>query len=413
MQHVTFDVSMVDEDFFADGSMFDGSSIAGWKAINESDMVLMPDVETAHIDPFFQQTTLAIFCDILDPITGEAYSRDPRMTAKKAEAFLPRPASATPSSSARKRNSSCSTTCASTAQYNTGFTPRFRGTAVQLRHRIRGGNLGHRPRTKGGYFPVPPIDLPGHALRNAVGHAKMGLTGKAPPRSGAAQHELGMKFSTLTAMADNLQLYKYVVHNVAHAYGKTATFMPKPVFGDNGSGMHVHQSIWKDGKPRCSPATSMRACPRPACTTSAASSSTPRPSTPSPTRRPTPTSVWCRVLKRRSARLLGAQPFGLDAAFRTCRPPRASASSPLPGSGRQPVPGLRRHADGRPRRHREQDPSGRRDGQGPLRPAGGRAQGHPDRCGSLREALESLDADRDFLKPAASSTTTRSTPTSS
>ncbi len=252
MQHVTFDKSLVDADFFEDGQMFDGSSIAGWKAINESDMVLMPDTDTAIIDPFFQHTTLAIFCDILDPISGQAYARDPRTTAKKAETYL------------------ASTGIGDTAffgpeaeffifddvrwntdPHNTGY--RFDSTELPANtgREYMTGNMGHRPGPKGGYFPVPPVDSEQDMRSDML--AIMGDIGLEPEKHhhevAPAQHELGMKFSTLTTMADRLQLYKYVIHNVAASYGKTATFMPKPYFNDNGSGMHVHQSIWNKGKP--------------------------------------------------------------------------------------------------------------------------------------------------------------------
>jgi len=252
MQHVTIDASIVDDEMFADGVMFDGSSIAGWKAINESDMVLMPDVETAHTDPFFAQSTMVVFCDILDPISGEAYNRDPRTTAKKAEAYL--------------AASGVGDTCYFGPEaeffifddvkykadpYNTGFKLDSSELPSNDDEDYETGNLGHRPRIKGGYFPVPPIDS-GQDMRSEMLSvmAEMGVSvEKHHHEVAAAQHELGIKFDTLTRNADKLQIYKYVIHQVANAYGKSATFMPKPVFGDNGSGMHVHQSIWKGGKP--------------------------------------------------------------------------------------------------------------------------------------------------------------------
>ncbi len=252
MQHVTMDTSLVDEELFADGTMFDGSSIAGWKAINESDMILMPDPETAYIDPFFAQTTMCLVCDILEPATGEGYNRDPRSTAKRAEAYV------------KSGGFGDTITMGPEAEffvfddvrfkadpYNTGFKldstelPSNTDTEYEI------GNMGHRPRTKGGYFPVPPVDsLQDMRSEMLSVMAEMGVAvEKHHHEVAAAQHELGLKFQTLTKVADNMQIYKYVVHQVAHAYGKTATFMPKPVFGDNGTGMHVHQSIWADGKP--------------------------------------------------------------------------------------------------------------------------------------------------------------------
>ena len=252
MQHVTFDASMVDEDLFEDGTMFDGSSISGWKAINESDMVLMPDASTADIDPFYQQETLTMFCDILEPDTGEPYNRDPRGTTKKAENYI--------------KSAGIGDTVYfgpeaeffvfddvrwSTEGHNTGYSMDSVEGPYNSNTQYTGGNMGHRPAAGGGYFPVPPIDHEQDMRTEML--AVMTELGLEPEKHhhevAPSQHELGMKYSTLLTMADRLQLYKYIVQNVAHAYGKTATFMPKPVYGDNGTGMHVHQSIWKEGKP--------------------------------------------------------------------------------------------------------------------------------------------------------------------
>jgi glutamine synthetase len=251
MQHVTFDSSLVDEDMMSEGTMFDGSSISGWKAINESDMVLLPDAEGAHVDPFFQQPTLAVFCDILEP-SGASYNRDPRSIAKKAEAYIAQAGVGdTVYFGPEAEFFVFDDVRWMTGQAETGYAidsvemPQNSGT------RYENGNMGHRPGPKGGYFPVPPIDS-GQDLRGEMLTVmdQIGLAVEKHHHEVApAQHELGLKFSTLTVMADRMQLYKYVVHNVAHAYGKTATFMPKPMWNDNGSGMHVHQSIWKDGKP--------------------------------------------------------------------------------------------------------------------------------------------------------------------
>lgn len=252
MQHVTFDLSMVDEEFLTEGTMFDGSSIAGWKAINESDMVMVPDLATAAIDPFFQQTTLALFCDVLEPATRQPYSRDPRRSAKAAEIWL--------------RATGIGDTAYfgpeaeffvfddvrwSTDPWNTAYSFDSTELPSNTGKVYEGGNMGHRPGPKGGYFPMPPVDS-GQDLRGEM-LAIMGELGLKPEKHhhevAPAQHELGLKFSTLTTMADRMQLYKYVIHNVAAAYGKSATFMAKPFFRDNGSGMHVHQSIWRDGQP--------------------------------------------------------------------------------------------------------------------------------------------------------------------
>ena len=252
MQHVTFDSSMVDGDFFEDGAMFDGSSIDGWKAINDSDMVLMPDTATAKMDPFFQEKTLTLMCDILEPGTMQPYGRDPRSTAKKAETYL--------------KTSGVGDTAYfgpeaeffifddvrwNTAAHETGYGFDSDELPANTGTRYEHGNMGHRPAPGGGYFPVPPVDSAQDMRTEMLSVMdELGLNPEKHHHEVApAQHELGMKFSTLVQMADHLQLYKYVVQNVAAAWGKTATFMPKPYYGDNGSGMHVHQSIWKDGKP--------------------------------------------------------------------------------------------------------------------------------------------------------------------
>ena len=252
MQHLTMDAKLIDEDAFAEGIMFDGSSIAGWKAINESDMTLMMDPETATIDPFFAQPTLAIFCDILEPSTGEAYNRDPRTTAKKALAYLQSTGVGDTAFFGPEAEFFIFDDVRFSAEpYNTGFLLDCAELPTNMWSEYEGGNLGHRPRTKGGYFPVPPIDSAQDLRSDMLMYmAEMGVeTEKHHHEVGAAQHELGMKFDTLVRCADKLQIYKYCIHQTAQAYGKTATFMPKPVFGDNGTGMHVHQSIWKDGKP--------------------------------------------------------------------------------------------------------------------------------------------------------------------
>ncbi|MEO8137665.1 MAG: type I glutamate--ammonia ligase, partial [Betaproteobacteria bacterium] len=252
MQHVTFDLSMVDKDLFVDGTMFDGSSIAGWKAINESDMLLMPDPSSARIDPFFQNTTLAIMCDILNPNDNTAYNRDPRMMAKKAENYLKSGGFGDTAYFGPEAEFFVFDDVRwNTDPNNMGYSFDDRELPFNTGKQYEGGNMGHRPGPKGGYFPVPPIDsLQDMRSEMLTLMSEMGLQPeKHHHEVAAAQHELGMRFNTLVQMADNMQLYKYIVHNVAHSYGKTATFMPKPYFKDNGSGMHVHQSIWKDGNP--------------------------------------------------------------------------------------------------------------------------------------------------------------------
>ncbi|NNE83136.1 MAG: type I glutamate--ammonia ligase [Alphaproteobacteria bacterium] len=251
-QHTAQHVSTVNDDFFTDGIMFDGSSIAGWKAINESDMTLMPDPASAVMDPFTAQPQLILFCDILEPTTGEPYARDPRSTAKKAEAYM------------RSTGAGDTAYFGPEAEFFVFDDVRFDVSMNQTFYQIDSeegpynsgtefpeGNFGHRPGIKGGYFPVPPVDSMTDMRAEMVTQMiAMGLEMEKHHHEVApSQHELGQKFNTLLRTADQTQIYKYCVQMVAHQYGKSATFMPKPVLDDNGSGMHVHQSIWKDGKP--------------------------------------------------------------------------------------------------------------------------------------------------------------------
>lgn len=251
-QHVSLPVSHFDEEKFTAGHAFDGSSMAGWKGIEASDMQLMPDPDTANIDPFFEEPTLFMQCDVIDPADGKAYDRDPRSIAKRAEAYLK------------------ASGLGDTAYF--GPEPeffmfdgvRFDNQPGQTFYEIDEyqapwnsgakfdtGNRGHRPRTKGGYFPVPPVDGT-HNIRAemALVLEQLGIPVEVFHHEvgGAGQNEIGTRFSTLVQRADWTQLQKYVIWNVAERYGKTVTFMPKPYPGDNGSGMHVHQSVWKDGQ---------------------------------------------------------------------------------------------------------------------------------------------------------------------
>jgi glutamine synthetase len=252
MQHVTQHTDTIDADSLAEGFMFDGSSIAGWKAINESDMTLMPDLSRFYIDPFFAQPTLALFCDVLDPATMQPYDRDPRSTAKAALAHM---ASAGIAETAYF-GPEAEFFLFDDVKYEVGMnTGMYKLDSVEGPYNTardyEEGNMGHRPGVKGGYFPVPPIDS-GQDIRSEMLSvmSEMGVpVEKHHHEVAPSQHELGMMFGTLIETADNLQLYKYSVHQVAHAYGVSATFMPKPIVGDNGSGMHVHQSLWKDGNP--------------------------------------------------------------------------------------------------------------------------------------------------------------------
>ena len=252
VQHVTMDVTCVDEDMFEEGVAFDGSSIAGWKDISQSDMMLMPDLATGHIDPFFAQSTMAFYCDITEPDTGEYYERDPRGIARKAENYLKQTGVGDTAYFGPEPEFFVFDDVRFSAEpYNCGFKLDSSELPSNCDTEYEMGNLGHRPRTKGGYFPVPPVDSAQDIRSEMLSVLKdMGVSvEKHHHEVAAAQHELGIMFDTLSVNADKLQIYKYAVHQVAHAYGKTATFMPKPVYGDNGTGMHVHQSIWKDGKP--------------------------------------------------------------------------------------------------------------------------------------------------------------------
>ncbi len=251
-QHLTMVSDVINDDSFEDGVMFDGSSIAGWKAINESDMALIPDISTAVMDPFSAQPSMIVFCDIMEPTTGQSYNRDPRSIAKNASTYL------------------TSTGLGDTAYFGTEaeffvfddvrFDVQSHGAFYEFDSEegpytsgrdYADGNIGHRPGIKGGYFPVPPVDSSPDLRAEMVTVMKeMGLTmDKHHHEVAPSQHELGMAFDTMIRTADNMQIYKYCVHMVAHTFGKTATFMPKPVSGDNGSGMHTHQSIWNAGKP--------------------------------------------------------------------------------------------------------------------------------------------------------------------
>ncbi|MEO8386319.1 MAG: type I glutamate--ammonia ligase, partial [Betaproteobacteria bacterium] len=251
-QHVSVPSKMFLADKFSEGHAFDGSSIAGWKGIQASDMLLMPDPDSARMDPFTDEPTLILTCDVVEPTDGKGYDRDPRSLAKRGEAYLK------------------SSGLGDTAYF--GPEPEFfvfdsvtwsvdmSGSHVKIKSSeapwssgedFEGGNMGHRPPVKGGYFPVPPVDSL-QDIRSAMCLAleEQGVTVEVHHHEVAApgQCEIGTLFNSLVKRADWLQILKYTVHNVAHSYGKTATFMPKPVVGDNGSGMHVHQSIWKDGQ---------------------------------------------------------------------------------------------------------------------------------------------------------------------
>ena len=251
-QHLTMVASVLGEDELEDGLMFDGSSIEGWKAINESDMILKPDLDAVYDDPFSATPMLVIFCDIVEPSTGEGYARDPRTTAKRAEAYV----ASTGIGDTVYVGPEAEFFMFDDVRFETGYNKSgFEIDDIELPtntgRSYEGGNLGHRPRAKGGYFPVAPVDSAVDIRAEMVSTMlELGLPcDKHHHEVAAAQHELGLTFGTLTETADRMQIYKYVVHQVAHAYGKTATFMPKPIKEDNGSGMHTHMSIWDKGTP--------------------------------------------------------------------------------------------------------------------------------------------------------------------
>ncbi|MDV6253236.1 glutamate--ammonia ligase [Vibrio sp. EA2] len=250
-QHISIPAHQIDADFFEEGKMFDGSSVAGWKGINESDMVMMPDASSAVLDPFTEDATLNIRCDILEPATMQGYDRDPRSIAKRAEDFM------------RSTGVADTVLIGPEPEFflfdDVKFATDMSGSFFKIDDveaawntgsDYEEGNKGHRPGVKGGYFPVAPVDS-SQDIRSAMCliMEEMGLVVEAHHHevATAGQNEIATRFNTLTTKADEIQIYKYVVHNVAHAFGKTATFMPKPLVGDNGSGMHVHQSLAKDG----------------------------------------------------------------------------------------------------------------------------------------------------------------------
>jgi glutamine synthetase len=382
-QHVTVPVSHFDEDKFSSGHAFDGSSIAGWKGIEASDMLLMPDPATANIDPFFEESTLIMNCDVVEPADGKSYDRDPRSIAKRAEAYL--------------KASGIGDTAYfgpepeffifdnvrwSTDPSNTFYEIEEYEAPWNTGAKLEGGNRGHRPTVKGGYFPVPPVD----STQDMRAEMSLVLESLGIPVevfhhevAGAGQNEIGTKFSTLVERADWTMLQKYVIQNVANAYGKTATFMPKPYHGDNGSGMHVHQSVWKDGKNLFAGdgyaglsefalyyiggiikhARALNAITNPG------------------------TNSYKRLVPAfrgaGEARLFGQEPLGFDPHPVRGQPEGPPRRGPLPRSPDEPLPGLCGPADGGSGRRGKQDPSGRSRHQGPLPPAAGGRQAGADR----------------------------------
>ena len=300
-QHTTVPAAMLSEASFEDGFGFDGSSIRGWQPIHASDMLLIPDPSTAVMDPFTGHPTLSLICDIADPITRESYSRDPRYIAKKAEEYL----KSTKIGDTAFFGPEAEFFIFDDVRFDQGPNFAFYNVdSVEAKWntgRDEGPNLGYKTRHKEGYFPVPPSDtLVDLRTEMCLEMAKVGIEVEAQHHEVASggQCEIDMRYSTLRHMADNLMWFKYIIKNVARRHGRTVTFMPKPIYGDNGSGMHVHQSIWKDGKP-CLRVMVMQVCLRWPCGTLGAFSNMPRPSVLSPTQRPTVIVAWCRGMRPR------------------------------------------------------------------------------------------------------------------
>ncbi len=250
-QHLSIPARRLNEDSFTDGQMFDGSSVAGWKGINESDMILMPDASTAVLDPFTDEPSINITCDVVEPSTGEGYERDPRSIANRAEAYLKASGIADVAYFGPENEFFVFDDVRWTTEMgHTSYQIDSEEADWNTGKAYEDGNVGHRPGVKGGYFPVPPVDSL-HDMRSAMCLAmeEMGLEVEVHHHevATAGQCEIGVAFNTLVKKADEVQILKYCIHNVAHSYGKTATFMPKPLVGDNGSGMHVHMSLAKDG----------------------------------------------------------------------------------------------------------------------------------------------------------------------
>jgi len=347
-QHTTFPTTNVSAATFENGIYFDGSSVRGFQGIQESDMLLMPDPTTAVEDAFRERKTLMMYCHILDPITGEAYSRDPRNIARKAEAYL---ASSGVADTAFM-GPEAEFFILDSVRFDSGGNASFYEVdsiegAWNTGRDEEGGNKGYKPRTKGGYFPVPPMDhyadlrsemihnLEAFGIQTQLHHHEVGSGG---------QGEIGIQFDTLAKIADKLMTFKYVVKNTGAAAGKTVTFMPKPIFGDNGSGMHTHQSLWKDGEPLFFDESgygqlsdtarwyiggrATASCRTRPAGTSAACWRTRSRSSRSPTRPPTPTAASCRASRHRSTwctRLATAQRRCVSRSPGS--PPRPSASS--------------------------------------------------------------------------------------
>ena len=387
-QHTSIPASRLDADAFGDGFMFDGSSISGWKSINESDMILMPDDDTPVLDPFRDETTVNLRCDIVEPSTMQPYERDPRSVAKLAEAYLKSTGVGDEAYFGPENEFFVFDDVRwKVAMEGASYAISAEEAAWESHAEFDGGNIGHRPGIKGGYFPVPPVDS-GMDLRSAMCTTMraMGLPVEVHHHEvgTAGQGEIGVRFNTLVRKADEVQIYKYVVHNVAHAYGKTATFMPKPIVGDNGNGAHVHQSISAGGENvfygdayaglSDTALYYIGGIIKHARAINAFSNAA--------------TNSYKRLVPGFEAPVLLAysarQPLGLGPG--SLHSGRQSEGLPgrgaLPGLHGQPVSDVCLDAHGRPRWDPEQDPSGRFLRQGPLRP-GTRGAGRRAHRGSV------------------------------
>ena len=404
MQHFTFPVENFTETVFTDGLMFDGSSIRGFQAIHESDMLLLPDPTTAFVDPFRQHQTLVMNFFIHDPLTGEAYTRDPRNIAKKAETYLAGTGIADTTFFGPEAEFYIFDDIRYDYQPNGSLHQIDSIEAAWNTARNEGGsNLGYKPRYKGGYFPVPPTDhftdLRSEMVRVLIDagidvemqHHEVGTAGQA---------EIDFRYNTLLKTADNLMVFKYVVRNVAHRNNRTVTFMPKPLFGDNGSGMHCHQSLWKDGQPlfydEIGYARPVR--PGPLLHRRAAQARPVAAGLHEPDDELLP-PAGARLRGAGQSRVLAAQPLGL--LPHPDHRPVAEGQAHRVARARpelQPVPRLRRDADGGPRRHPQQDRAARSRW---TRTSTSCPPTSSPQCpqvpGSLEKVLDALEADHDFL----------------
>ena len=381
-QHVTVPTRMVDDSFFEDGKGFDGSSIAGWKGIQESDMILMPDAATAVMDPFYEEPTLLLRCDVIEPSNMQGYERDPRSLAKRAEAFL----KSTGIADISRWGPENEFFIFDSVRHSSGINgASYEIDSVQASWNssrvYEAGNMGHRPGVKGGYFPVPPVDAY-QDMRTAMCQAmeELGLEVEVHHHevATAGQGEINVSSNTLTKKGDEVQILKYAIHNVAASYGKTATFMPKPLVGDNGNGMHVNQSLSKDGK-NLFGGDKYGGLSELALYYIGGIIKHARGVERDLQRQHEQLQASGAGLRGAGhARVFRAQSLGVDPHPARHESEGTAHRGAVPGLDREPVPVLRGDADGGHRRHPQQDPPGRPGGQGSLRPRARGSEEHPD-----------------------------------